>query len=211
MASHENLVKKDRGVSGKGRKDPNFVHPGELSQEELLPDGVPRVSFDDRDQLREQVAELSEFRDRFHEAEKERAVLQEGMGLLLAERDRLRQRVAELSEFRARFYEAEKKRSVSEKSMRIVLAERDQLRQQVTEVGEFRERFYDAERHSAVLKESTRKSVASEIIYGTCLTVGATLIGFTPFLWEAKPQGLMSLAAGVILILGGIASKVVRK
>lgn len=94
---------------------------------------------------------------------------------------------------------------------RLLLDELDQLEQQVVELSEFRDRFHKTDKEKAVLEERTRKSIASEIIFGLCLTVGAALIGLTPLLWDTKPQGHISLGIGVILITGGIISRAVRK
>ncbi len=94
---------------------------------------------------------------------------------------------------------------------RLLLDELDQLEQQVVELSDFRDRFHKTDKEKAVLEERIRKSIASEIIFGLCLTVGAALIGLTPFLWATKPQGPLSLGVGVILIIGGIISRAVRK
>lgn len=94
---------------------------------------------------------------------------------------------------------------------RLLLDEIDQLEQQVVELSEFRDRFHKTDKEKAVLEERLRISIASEIIFGVCLTIGAALIGLTPFLWTTKPQGHLSLGIGIILIIGGIISRAVRK
>lgn len=96
-------------------------------------------------------------------------------------------------------------------AQRLILDELDQLEQQNVELSEFRDRFHKVDKEKAILHERMRKSIASEIIFGLCLTVGAALIGLTPLLWVVKLHGLLSLAIGVILIIGGVLSKAVQK
>lgn len=94
---------------------------------------------------------------------------------------------------------------------RLLLDELDHLEQQVIELSKYIESSHELEKENAVLRERTRKSSASEIMYGVCLTVGASLIGLTPYLWRSRLQGYLSLGIGGILIISGIVSRAVRK
>lgn len=66
----------DRSRSGKGRH-PYRRLPRELTEEELATSGVQKLILHENDQLWEQNYELQGFRDRFHETDKEVAVLRE--------------------------------------------------------------------------------------------------------------------------------------
>ena len=95
---------------------------------------------------------------------------------------------------------------------RLLIDDIERLEKENGRLGEYQDSFYSADKKAAVLNEKLRPSVAQEVIFGVCLTVGAALIGFSPSLWaDDKPYGEISLAFGVILILGGIASKVVKR
>lgn len=94
---------------------------------------------------------------------------------------------------------------------RLLLDDLDRLEQQVVELSEFRERFHKTDKDKAVLKERIRTSIAFEIISCVCLTIGAALIGLTPFLWNTKPLGHFSLLVGGILIICSIIAKAVKK
>lgn len=87
---------------------------------------------------------------------------------------------------------------------------RSQLEQEVIELSEFRDRFHEIDKENAVLKERIRVSTASEIIFGVCLTIGAMLIGLTPYFCHTRLQAYLSLGIGGILIISGIISRAVR-
>jgi len=94
---------------------------------------------------------------------------------------------------------------------RLLLDEIDRLERESSELKVFRDRYYDANRKCAVLEEKNKVSKAQEIMYGVCLTMGAASMGFAPSLWSHQPDGYISLAFGIVLIGGGVASRMVRK
>ncbi len=95
---------------------------------------------------------------------------------------------------------------------RLLLDELDRSEQQVIELSGFRERFHKIDKEKAVLDEKMHKSLASEIIFALCLTIGAALMGLSPFFWNMKTEvGLASFVIGIILIIGGIVLRAVLK
>ena len=77
---------------------------------------------------------------------------------------------------------------------------------------DYQDLYYEADKKAAVLFEKLKTNVAQDLIFDVCLTVGAALICFAPSLWvPEKPHGWISVALGVVLIIGGIASKVVKR
>jgi len=109
------------------------------------------------------------------------------------------------------------RRQLSEKELsspavqRLLLDELDHLELQVIELSKYIESSHELEKENSVLRERTRKTTASEIMYGVCLTVGACLIGLAPYLWSNRLQGYLSLVIGGILIISGLVSRAVRK
>jgi len=95
-------------------------------------------------------------------------------------------------------------------ALRLLLDELDQSEQRVSELSEFQKCFYNADKEKAVLEERMRHSIASEIIFGTNLTLGALLIGLSPS-YEVTNLSEYLIGIGILLIVGGIASRVVRK
>lgn len=95
---------------------------------------------------------------------------------------------------------------------RLLLDDIERLEKENGKLIEFQDSFYAADKGVAVLTEKLKTNVAQDIIFGVCLTVGAALIGLSPSIWTAgKPDGWISIALGFVLILGGIASKVVKR
>lgn len=94
---------------------------------------------------------------------------------------------------------------------RILIDDIERLEKEKFELGEYRERFYSVDKKSAILEEKVKVSISQEVIFSVCLTVGAAALGYAPSVWASQPTGYMSIAFGIVLIIGGIASKVVKR
>ena len=95
---------------------------------------------------------------------------------------------------------------------RLLIDDIERLEKDNGKLSDYQDSYYEADKRAAVLSEKLKTNVAQDVIFGVCLTVGAAIIGFAPSLWlPDKPYGLISVALGVILIIGGIASKVVKR
>ena len=95
---------------------------------------------------------------------------------------------------------------------RLLIDDIERLEKENGKLSHFQDIYHDADKQAAILKEKLKTHIAVEIIFGVCLTIGAALIGFSPSLWDpSKPHGWASIALGVVLIVGGIASKVVKR
>lgn len=95
---------------------------------------------------------------------------------------------------------------------RLLIDDIERLEKENGRLIEYQDSFYSADKKVATLSEKLKANTAQEIVFGVCLTVGAALIGVAPSLWNSNNlHGQISIALGAILIVGGIASKVVSK
>ena len=94
---------------------------------------------------------------------------------------------------------------------RLLIDEIERLEKENFEAIEYRDRYHEADKKAAIVEEKLKTSVAQEVIFGVCLTVGSAALGYAPSVWSTQPTGWISIAFGVVLIIGGIASKVVRR
>lgn len=95
---------------------------------------------------------------------------------------------------------------------RLLIEDIERLEKENGILSEFQYSYHEADKRVAILSEKLKTNIAQDIIFGVCLTIGSALIGFAPSLWElGKPHGVVSIALGVVLIIGGIASKVVKR
>lgn len=95
---------------------------------------------------------------------------------------------------------------------RLLLDDIERLEKENGKLSDYQDSYYAADKKAAVLSEKLKTNIAHDVIFGVCLTIGAALIGFSPSLWGPdKPHGWISLALGVVLIIGGIASKMVKR
>lgn len=93
----------------------------------------------------------------------------------------------------------------SEAAIRLLLGELDRLEYEVRRLSQFQDKFHEVNRERAVLVESNKKVNALEVLFITCLTVGAALIALNP----RFDSNLFWL--GVILVIGGLISRVIKK
>ena len=94
---------------------------------------------------------------------------------------------------------------------RLLIEELERLDRQNAELQDYRVRFHEGDKRVAVLEEKTKKSLAGEIVFGVMITVGAAVIGLIPSIWSQQPAGWLLLIFSGVLILGGIASRVVQR
>lgn len=94
---------------------------------------------------------------------------------------------------------------------RLLLDDIERLERQAFELTNYRNRFYETDKRTAVLEQRVKKSVASEIVFGVCLCVGAAALGYAPYVWNNQPSGYVSIAFGLVLIIGGIVSRLVQR
>jgi phosphotransacetylase len=94
---------------------------------------------------------------------------------------------------------------------RMLIDDIERLEKEKFELSEYCEKFYEADKRSAILEEKVKSSVSQEVIFSVCLTVGSAALGYAPSVWASQPTGYISIVFGVVLIIGGIASKVVKR
>jgi len=94
---------------------------------------------------------------------------------------------------------------------RMLIDDIERLEKENDEAIQYRDRYHQADKKAAILEEKLKASVAQEVIFGVCLTVGSAALGYAPSVWSAQPSGWISIAFGLVLIVGGIASKVVKR
>ena len=87
----------------------------------------------------------------------------------------------------------------------------EQSEQKVTSLEVLRVDFHRVDKEKAVLESQLKSEISSEVIFGVCLTVGSLLIGYSPSVWGKPPEGFLLLAFGIILIIGGVAARIIRK
>ena len=87
---------------------------------------------------------------------------------------------------------------------RLLVGQIDELHQQLDEISVYRDRFHEADKTRAVLEQKLRVSVASDIAFGVCLTVGAAIVGLVPTVWDKGPLGPIFIALGLILMASGV-------
>jgi hypothetical protein len=94
---------------------------------------------------------------------------------------------------------------------RLLLEEVERLERQVSELTTYKEKYYVMDKRTAILEQKVKKSIASEVIFGVCLCVGAAALGFAPAVWNNQPIGYIAIVFGLILIAGGTVSRLVQR
>jgi len=73
------------------------------------------------------------------------------------------------------------------------------------------DRFHGADKQCAVFAEKLRTQASIEVAFGVGVGLGCALIGLSPSLWDASYKGPMILAMGILLVLGGVAVRVIKR
>jgi hypothetical protein len=94
---------------------------------------------------------------------------------------------------------------------RMLIDDIERLEKEKFELIECREKYHEADKKASILQERVSKSITQEIVFGVCLTVGAASLGYAPSVWAVQPTGWISIAFGLVLIGGGIASRLVKR
>lgn len=94
---------------------------------------------------------------------------------------------------------------------RMLIDDIERLEKEKFELSEYQDKYYEAEKRAAILDEKVRKSVSQEVMFAVSLTVGAASLGYAPSAWTAQPTGYIAIAFGLVLIAGGIASRMVKR
>ena len=79
------------------------------------------------------------------------------------------------------------------------------------ELQPYRERFHAADKRAAVLEEKLKKETGYEILFNVGIGVGGAIVGVTPYFWQYGLAGILSLAIGIILIVGSIVARLVSR
>ncbi|WP_034159574.1 hypothetical protein [Sphingomonas sp. ERG5] len=94
---------------------------------------------------------------------------------------------------------------------KIMMDDVDRLEGEKAHLETFVERFHKADKENAVLKEKAKVRIASDISFGTFLTIGAAAVGYSPVVEKVPNASSILVAIGIFLMAGGLASKVVLK
>jgi hypothetical protein len=91
---------------------------------------------------------------------------------------------------------------------RLLIEEIERLEHESIELKEYRDHFHEADKRAAILEEKSKRSIAGEIIFGTCLSAGAAALGYAPAVWKHPPTGPVAIVFGLVLIITGIISRI---
>lgn len=93
-------------------------------------------------------------------------------------------------------------------ALKLMLNDIDRLNDEKLKLEQFRTDFHRADKEKAILEEKVKTKLSKEILYSLTITLGATLIGMTPSIWDLSTKyGIIVLAMGVVLLFGGFISK----
>ncbi|WP_114941749.1 hypothetical protein [Mucilaginibacter endophyticus] len=106
------------------------------------------------------------------------------------------------------------KRNLSEEeltspgTLKLMLNDIDRLNEEIEKLEKFRDQFYACDKDRAILTEKLNTNTAKEILYSVTITLGAILIGVGPSIWVLSSiYGVIDVLSGIVLLIGGFASK----
>lgn len=96
-------------------------------------------------------------------------------------------------------------------AQRLILDELDRLEDENTELQKIRNKFHEIDKRASVLDEKLKRHTALDIFSSAALAAGSLALGYAPKVWDAdNATGPIFLVIGIVMIVSGIWSKVVR-
>jgi hypothetical protein len=94
---------------------------------------------------------------------------------------------------------------------RLILNELDTALARIEVLTGFESRYHDRDKQAAVLEEKLKRRLAVDIAWTAGISLGVAFVTLAPVVWETPPTWVHTvfLAFGAILIVGGIAVRVV--
>jgi hypothetical protein len=86
-----------------------------------------------------------------------------------------------------------------------------QAEEEVSALKSFQAKYHESDKRNGALEEKLKKHTALEIASIAMLAVGGGIMGLAPKMWSQQPAGWVLLITGGVLVIGGIATKVVRR
>ena len=96
-------------------------------------------------------------------------------------------------------------------AQKLLLDSLVRVEEESTVLRRFQEKFHDADKKTAVLEERLKTKIAFEILSTGSLTIGSAALGYARSLTSTPTGGWFALAFGTVLIIVGIAAKVIRR
>ena len=114
------------------------------------------------------------------------------------------------------------KELMSPGAIRQVLGDLDRLESECGALNDYRDKFHAADKRAAILEKrvesleekieiQSKRSVSADILFGGCLALGTLIMGYVPWLLGQQLPGWPPFLIGCILIVMGVAARVVRK
>lgn len=94
---------------------------------------------------------------------------------------------------------------------RLLVDEIERLERACIEAEGYRDRFHGADKLVAVQEERLKRSLGADIVFGASLSIGSGALAYAPTLWNHQPSGWIVLIMGGVLLIGGIAFRVVQR
>lgn len=94
---------------------------------------------------------------------------------------------------------------------KLMMDDLDRLESEISELKRFREKYHEVDKKCDVMTEKLKPRIQADIFFCGFISVGSILVGLAPAVWDNLLAGIASAVLGLILVAGGIASKVVLK
>ena len=107
------------------------------------------------------------------------------------------------------------RRSLTEKEVSspaialILIEDIERLEEEKADLVDYRDRFHSLDKEHAVLRAKSEINLGMEIVFGVAISLGFGAIGYAPSIWSTGAAGPVIAIIGGIMVVVGIAAKVV--
>lgn len=75
----------------------------------------------------------------------------------------------------------------------------------------FVERYHQADKRVAVLEEKLKANLVIDVSFTVGFGVGCSVLGLIPTFWDGTAKGPAALAVGLILVVGSVIVRIIRR
>jgi hypothetical protein len=73
------------------------------------------------------------------------------------------------------------------------------------------EKYHQADKNCGIYEERAKTSTAIEVAFAVFVGLGCAIIGLVPSFWDQTSRGPLALGIGILLVVGGIVTRVIKR
>jgi hypothetical protein len=95
--------------------------------------------------------------------------------------------------------------------VKLIIENLDRAEDECEDLKSYMEKFHQADVDRSILREKLKTNKSIEVAFAVGVGLGCVIIGLAPTFWDATSRGPIALVVGALLVVGGIAVRVIKQ